>query len=221
MLLALPVFAQDERNSAVPLLPSNPAALAGMRDNITLELQRIQDMLRLFGQNDPQLVETLTTRQKELTEQLSDILRQSQDVGRPSVAPGIVNPAARTNGVDPITGQPVLPPTQRQVDPLNPGVQPGLPGMMGGGSIQPTYPAVPIYTPPSYTPPSWPTPPNWMDSQQQTYQLPKELTEVKQSVEALQKEVASLKATIKDLETHILLLSRVISQNDKGRENGN
>jgi len=221
MLLTLPLFAQDERDSIARPLPSNPVVLAEMQNTITLELRRIQEMLSFV--DDPQLAGTLTARQKELTEQLRDILRQSQDVSRPSIAPGMGNPAMRGNSGDPIiTGQPILqpmqplPPTRGQIDPVNPSIQPGFPGMMGG-PIPPTYspPTAPNYVPP-YMPNNF-----WTDSQQQSLQLPKELTEVKQSVDALQKEVASLKETIKTLETQILLLTRVISQNDRGRENGN
>ena len=51
--------------------------------------------------------------------------------------------------------------------------------------------------------------------------LPKELTELKQSVESLQKEVADLKETIKALETQIQLLSRTILLSEKMKENGN
>jgi len=69
-------------------------------------------------------------------------------------------------------------------------------------------------------------PPHWADQNpawgaaSTESSLPKELTEVKQTVESLRKEVAELKETIKTLETQIQLLNRNILLSERARENG-
>jgi hypothetical protein len=87
------------------------------------------------------------------------------------------------------------------------------------GPMTPT--PMPHSFPPTYTP--YNPGPYWGIDQDTQWgpRLPRELTEVKQSVELLRKEVADLKETIRTLETQIQLLSRNILLSERTRENGN
>jgi predicted RNase H-like nuclease (RuvC/YqgF family) len=66
--------------------------------------------------------------------------------------------------------------------------------------------------------PSWGAPDQQWEMAPFGPRLPKELTEVKQTVESLRKEVSELKETIKVLETQIQLLNRNFLLNEKVRE---
>ena len=102
---------------------------------------------------------------------------------------------------------------------------PGMPGAMP----QMPMPQMPMYQQPQPMPlqnPYLGGGQNWynQDRGETAYwgpKLPKELTEVKQSVESLKREVAALKETIKVLETQIQLLNRNILLSERVKENGN
>jgi hypothetical protein len=104
----------------------------------------------------------------------------------------------------------------------------------GGYPILNTPPAMPPATQNPYMP-FYPAPPaavpspmpNWTD-QDRAWEtghwgpkLPKELTEMKQSIESLRKEIADLKETNKALETQVQLLIRNILLSERAKENGN
>jgi len=248
-LIALSAPAQDEPPVVGQSLPSDPALLLRTREQLSLELQRVQQMLGFVNPNDTQLVETLTAQQAELARQIGDIMRQIQTPGPPNANPSPTNLDARSSvpsgvqSVQPVSpsapsGEPGLTSSQSRSGPGLPmlgnrvgGMIPGMPqgvpiqgpqiampGMMGGmGHYSPAIPNSPM---------DKRSVPNWDDQAQAweaTYwgpRLPKELTEVQQSVESLRKEIAELRETIKGLETQIQLLSRTILLSERMRDNG-
>ena len=205
LLLALSLFAQSEQVPSGQTLPQSPALLTRMREQLTLELQQTQRMLGFVNPNDTQLVATLKAQQTELTKQLRDITQQIQADSPVTSSIGEVLPD--------ISRQPIPSfPSIRNLDPL-----PGMPT----GYQNPAFSAPPAI--PSYNAvPLQPSPSNWINQEQQLWDmlpsLPKELIEVKQSVESLQKEIADLKETIKALETQIQLLNRTILLSDRIKE---
>jgi len=225
LLIVFPLFAQDEPPTLGQPLPRDPALLIRMRDQLAFELRETQRTLGFINPNDTQLVETLRTRQTDLARQMNDITGQLQTLGpNPNTGdvpsgmgrPGMLPPGQtareqelpRTDPLQPYT--PAMPP---MMSPWNQPIQPpssrsGLPGVP-----IPTYPSIAPYNPADKTPNNVP---HWND-QDRAWEatpwgprLPKELTEMRQSIELLQKEITELRTTIKALETQIQLLNRTI-----------
>jgi DNA repair exonuclease SbcCD ATPase subunit len=217
-LIALPLFAQDEPPVLEQMLARDPATLMRMREQLTFEYRETQRALSAINPNDTQLVETLKTRQADLAKQMNDIVKQLQTLG--SSQPGIgefppdmnVRPGL-TPGLP--TTQPLLPITTRMDDRRPPSLSelnaPGIP-VIPPGVYPPTQPYMPYS--PAYNPPDIPNMPQWGNPPPQAWEwgprLPKELTEVKQSVESLQKEIADLREIVERLETQIQLLNRTV-----------
>jgi hypothetical protein len=220
----LPLFAQEEPALPGQLPPPDPAALMRLRERITFDLQELQRMIPLV-RHDAQLTDSLTSRQAELTQQLREIMQQQfQPPGMP------VQPAAPTPGIR--TGQPPMPLTP-QIPPELQGYmqipQPAVPFVPENGfqnqrqfSMEPTTPTpMPNFNPPMPT--HYPAN-NWGAIDQDAQwgpRLPRELTDVRLSVESMKKEISDLKETIKTLETQIQLLNRNILLLDRVKENGN
>jgi len=241
-LLALPMFAQDDPAVLGQPLPRDPALLMRMRERLSLELQQTQQMLGFVNPNDTQLVETLKTRQAEFAQQLNDVITQLQTLntsppgmssrwddmpGRPNMLPpggmGMMPPGAASPMPSPSTREQELLRSE-MLQPYSPMPSSGYPpGYLPFPSPSPPY----RNDPPATPMPTNPSPPAWLD-QDRAWEasswgprIPRELTEVKQSVESLRKEVADLKETIKALETQIQLLSRNILLSERVKENGN
>ena len=237
-LLALPAFAQDDSLPLGQELPRDPALLMRMREQLTFELRETQRTLGFINPNDTQLIETLRARQAELARQMSNVSKQLQSLGNPipeemfqttETRPGALLPIQPTmqSGVTPaqselpiVQGRQEQPSIRQTMGP--PGMYP-TPSMMGQ-SLPPSY-SMPVMPMPggSYYSPTHNMPPDMMDIPQhwnnQTQatdapywgpKLPKELSDVKQSVEALQKEVVELKELVGRLETQIQLLNRTV-----------
>jgi len=251
-LIALPVFAQDEPPTLEQTLPRDPALLMRMRDQLTLDLQRTQQMLGFVNPNDTQLVENLTTQQADLARQINDVMRQLQTLSTPNVGTGLSGLDRRPgmmpqglHGTQP--SQTDMPPgllpnqtfssLQMRQEPVMPPVMPHVPGLQNAMPINPPINPMPGgmmmggMPPGAYHPPMMPTPmepmdahwgnqPHAWDASSWGPRLPRELTEVKQSVESLQKEIVELRGTIKALETQIQLLTRNILLSERARENG-
>jgi len=231
LLIAFPLFAQDEPAPLGQPLPRDPALLMRMRDQLAFELRETQRALSFINPNDTQLVETLRTRQTDLARQMNDITGQLQTLG-PNPNIGDVPPGmGRPGMLSP--GQTAREQELQRTETLPPGYTPAPPGYTPASPMIPGYPPIqqppnrsdlPPYLLPTY-PPSVPynqadmipnNVPLW-GNQEQAWEatpwgprLPKELTEMKQSVESLQKDIAELRTTIKALETQIQLLNRTI-----------
>ena len=243
-LTALPVFAQDEQPT---LLSRDPAFLTQTRERLSIDLRDTERALSVINPNDTQLVEVLKTRQADLTRQMNDVVRQLQMPGSPNITervpPGIETRSPLAPGYQPLQPvQPLTPPEPPRTEavmmspytvadpqyvPVSPHVP--LPGMPGG--------AYNPYNPPLYHPALPPTPVDPGDrqnfsqwgSQPPTWEwgprLPRELIEVKQSMESMQREIAAIRGTVKALETQIQLLNRTVllsseRMNERGKENG-
>ena len=237
LVLILPVFAQVESPDVANALARDPALLTRMREQLTAELQHIQEMLVVV--NDAQLIETLKTRQADLTKQLLEVTQQVQQtpaVGRTSntrtpelpqpMMPGMMPPRTPEPGVmtpDPRGGNFTTTPTfprndHYQVPQMMP---PGMPGppQVPGMNYHPTTP-VP-FPGGNYATPPWGDPDRMWDATPWGPRLPKELVETKQSIDSLRKEIADLKETVKALETQIQLLTRnILLERMKEKESG-
>ena len=239
LAIATPLYAQ-EKPLVEQLLPRDPALLSRMREQITNELQKIQQMRGIISPNDTQLIESLDAQQAEWSKQLRDITQQMQAGILPPpnesvIAQGQFVPSTGRSGM------PAMPTWETNgplpQDPRGGYVPPGMPVMpdnrfpsqapgMPGGMHQMPMSQMPIY--PSQPPqdPYFGGGQNWYNQErgETNYwgpRLPKELTEVKQSVESLKREIAELKDTIKVLETQIQLLNRNILLSERVEENGN
>jgi hypothetical protein len=219
-LIALPLFAQDEPPVLEQILSRDPATLMRMREQLTFEYRETQRALSAINPNDTQLVETLKTRQADLAKQMNDIVKQLQTLGSSqpgiselppdmNVRPGLTPGLPTTQPLSPITTRQELDRRPPGISPLN---EPGVPVIPPG-----VYPSPQQYMPypPAYNnPPDIPNMPQWGNPPPQAWEwgprLPKELTEVKQSVESLQKEIADLREIVKRLETQIQLLNRTV-----------
>ena len=109
------------------------------------------------------------------------------------------------------------------------GIPPGMlvPGTMPGGMppgfhapMPPQMPFNPADMMPNNVP-QWGNPPPDFEAAHWGPRLPRELTDVRQSIESLQREVTSLRDTIRQLETQIQLLSRNILLNERANERMN
>lgn len=212
----------------------DPAFLMPMREKITNELQQIQRMRGIVNSNDTQLIESLDSQQAELTKQLRDIMQQMQAGPTAPSAERIPQmPGGMGGGM--MGGMQEMPPNLGGMG-MIPQQMPPMPGMMGGMGMMPQQippmPQVPPYLlPQEALPQTSPYPVfgggynsydlNRGETAHWGPRLPKELTEVKQSVESLRREIAELKETIKVLETQIQLLNRNILLSERVKENGN
>ena len=216
-LIALPVSAQDE---STPSPPVNPFFLKQMWDELTSELQQNQRLLGVISPNDAQFTETLKARQADLTKQLRDVMQQLQTFGGSNIgenSPVPVIPLAPQRAVQELNHPNFSRvPQEMSVQPLHHPSHPNIPAAL--------IPAMPQYDFPPGGSLMFPS----LEQQDQNWEsphwgprLPKELTEVKLTVETLRKEVAELKDTIKALETQIQLLNRNILLSEKAREREN
>ena len=247
--LVLPVFAQDEQPPLQSTLPPplQPMVQPGIRDprlfsqereRITFELQQIQRLIGVIRPDDVQTMDALKAQQVELAKQLRDLTQQMQAGPQPGipnipeVLPGGMGPQVPLPGMRPemnaIPSLEVVPPPEQRIP-----LMPGMPGGMGYQIPNNQMPAAPPVMPspmpnpqmqmyaPAVPAPSWADQDRAWETAQWGPRLPKELTEVKQSVDSLQKEVADLKDTIKALEAQIQLLTRNILLSERVKENGN
>ena len=216
LLFALPVFAQ-------PFMPpprddETALMLRQMQSELTAQLQETQRMLSLVGPNDRQLANMLQTRQEDLTRQLRDVVQQRNEMtggmqgrgGRDEIIPNPAMPAEMPPGM--MGGiQPGLEMPPGMMGGMG-GMPPNVMGGMGGMRMQPG-----LEMPPRgmggmvEQPPSWDTTP-WGP------RMPRELIEIRQSVDLLKREVGELKETIKALEAQIHLLNRNILLFDRVRD---
>ena len=245
-VLALPVISQDTLlpgsgralvDTEASTLPRDPALLMRMREQISRELQNTLRMLSYVNPNDTQLVETLTTQQTELSKQLREISEQMQSGTPPTQFSSM--PSSRDVPQDMFLS---APPTERQgitqmmsqlrerqtLEPMIPSqnsarMPPSVPEMPVPlpQDMNRTPPVIPMYNLPVYGGQNWADQDRAWEATPWGPRLPKELTDMKQSIDSLQKEVGELKDTIKALETQIQLLSRNILLNEKVKENGN
>ena len=233
--LALSVFAQSDApppgranqtlGDVDAPLSRDPALLMRMREQISLELQQTQRMLGIVNPNDP-LVETLKTQQTDLTKQLLEITQQMQTAYQSSVPAG--RPTMPTVPMREAEGKmpgPLYTPMEVPTSPRQPVIPIPLAQPNSSDMTVPMSPfPVPVqpYSPnPSYNVPNWADQDRAWEATPWGPKLPKELTDMKQSIDSLQKEIGALKDTIKALETQIQLLSRNILLNEKMKENGN
>jgi len=241
-LISLPASAQDTSPTLGQALPRDPAFLMRMRDQLTLDLRETQRMLGFINPSDTQLVETLQTRQADLAKQLSNLAQELQTLGTPNmgIIPGMdVRPGMSPMQPGLMPTQPIQPPRQEQgwqQAEIGHGMMGGMP-VPGGIHNYSSMPVMPVPGVPSMTYP--PTPmyngmpspqvvvPNvpQLGSQAQGWdeahwgpRLPKELTEVRQSVESLRREITELRETVKSLETQIQLLNRTILLSERVNE---
>ena len=218
--LAAPLCAQEEPVAGLSL-PRDPALLTRQREHIINELQQIQRMRGIVNPSDTQLIESLDAQQADWTKQLRDLTQQMQ--AGPQFQPK--ESGMLPESMIPLTGRgmPAMP--TREPDVALPQDQRFQPPMMPGAMPNPQMPVMPPQIPYSAfgdvgSSQNWYGP----DRGETNYwgpKLPKELTEVKQSVESLKREIAELKETIKVLETQIQLLNRNILLSEKVKENGN
>ena len=229
-VLALPVFAQEEPPVSRTSLPRDPALQMRVREQIARDLQNTQRMLTYVNPTvDPQLFENLTTQQTELSKQLREISEQMQAGTQSPQLPGmsireqeLLSPTGRA-GISPMMPQP------RGSGWEDPYMQSPVPAATSPNRsempVPPSYNQIPpmptMYNPPMYGGPTWADQDRAWETTPWGPRLPKELTDMKQSIEALRKEIGELKETIKALETQIQLLSRNILLNEKIKENGN
>jgi prefoldin subunit 5 len=206
-LFPLSVFAQDGQ-APIGQLPRNPALLMQMREKLTLDLHHVQQMLTLVNPSDTQSIELLKNQQADLTKQLKDVMQHLQAPAIQSPQPDIYLPPL------PVRREyemPTIPNIPRSADPA----------LVPGGVPQPVQPLYPTYNPPNMQGvPMGVADPNAAWENPWAPKPPKELTEIKQTVDSLRKEIADLKETVKALETQIQLLNRNILLSEKMRENG-
>ena len=208
LLLALPAFAQTPVGDA--------ALLQRMQADLALQLQETQRMLGLVGPNDRQLADMLRTQQQDLTRQLRDVMLQLQGPGTGMAdlddIPAIPQGRVRNDDMSPMPFDPRI---QRPIPqiPVQSQVPQQLLNAISGAGIDVTAfpPATPYFNPPM-TPPIPNDLPSWGP------RPPRELIEMKQSIDMLQREVGELRETIKALETQIQLLSRNILLLDRVRD---
>jgi hypothetical protein len=205
-----------------------------MREQFTVELQQIQQMLGIV--TDPQLVETLKTQQAELTKQLLEVTQQMQTREKlPNTRAPEFYPAQPP---EPVVSMPPLPRGERagSLDPLmsknDPNqnrwvpMRPEMPGQppippMPGSAMQGYNSTPPFPGGVGSAPSPWGDPDRMWEATPWGPRLPKELVETKQSVESLRREIADLKETVRALETQIQLLCRnILLERMKEKENG-
>jgi len=169
---------------------------------------------------------------------------------RPGLMPGLP-PMQQRQAPDWRQAEPAMPPGMgmpgMQGMPMPPegmmgGMPPGMPmpgmhgmpmppeNMMPGGMIpggqNPVLPNMPfnpadVNVMPNHAPQWGITPPPDWEAAQWGPRLPRELTEMRQSIESLQREISSLRDTVRQLETQIQLLNRNILLNDRANERMN
>jgi len=244
LLFALPAFAQNESAPAGLDLPQDPAQLMRLREDLTFQIQEVQRLLSFVNPSDTRTTETLQTRQAELTQQLRSVIDQMQTAAPSGTGrnTGMMSPPGMPSGlpqslpVQSLWGQGGMnghmPPGM--IDPtMNMSRNAEMPGMPTSGMMQGTMPNPPMqaYPPAGMIAPVPPIPAHWMNQTPpgwgvqtpgatQEASLPKELTDMKQTVEALRREISELKETVKSLETQIQLLNRNIVLSERVRENG-
>ena len=204
---------------------------------IQQDLQQIQQTLAVVPHNDTHIIEILTTKQAELTakqaeliKQHNDVLKELQTVGNGAQSFGSILP-----GTEGRTGM-----VQAEQFPTQP-MPPAMPlGQRGSIQVSPMpvmptpqYPLNPLQGMPTYGPvnngqgtmmpgmpmpndamvgvPAWGNPQATWDAPYWGPRLPKELTDVKQSVVSLQRDIASLKELVEKLESQIQLLNRAVA----------
>jgi len=237
LLFALPTFAQDEPATTTGRsLPRDPAFLMRMKEQLTFDYREIQRVIELLP-NDAQTAETLKARQADIAKQLNEVTSELQSLRTPSPNISELLPGTETRldlppGTLPVqsgvSGMPSpYPYRAAQVPTPNVPYQVPMPeplpmgvGMNGYGSVQGGYvPGAIPTTPPSALPfnPANPMTNPYLLEQAQAFEtahwgprLPRELIEVKESVESLQTEISSLKDTIKTLEKQIQLLTSTV-----------
>ena len=197
VFLSFPLFGQDESIPPGLNVPQDPALLMRMREDITLQLQDIQRILGFVNVNDTRTVETLQTRQAELTQQLREVMQQIHNTTSLGHSPG--QSLGRETGMMP-PGFPAPIDTQ------------WMPGMGMPGIPIPPVPSMPNTMPVPNA--GWAT----VQGTPQDAALMRELTEVKQTVGTLRREIGELKETIRTLEAQIQLLNRNILLNDRVRD---
>jgi len=242
---------EEPAGVGTPLTPllRDPRLLSQERERITYELQQIQRLLGVISPNDVQTMDVLKTQQTDLAKQLRDLTQQMQAerqspgmLNVPEVLPGQVPPFAMRPGLSQSPGGELVVSPEQRLPPMPP-TMPDMPGNMPRNGYQtpisapyqipPSSPVTPVplpYPPIQSYPPTPAVPgqmPNWAD-QDRAWEsglwgprLPKELTELKQSVESLRKEIADLKETNKALEAQIQLLIRNILLSERTKEGGN
>jgi len=225
-LFVLPLFAQDEQAPLAQPLPRNQTHLLQAKDKLSREIQQIQQLLGVVSPSDAHY-ETLKTQQAELLKQLKDISQQMQTSDTPSASEVQTTPSIRPTS--PMAREVEIPAFPPRGTPIMPNSAPQMPPMYSGDTPfqRPYYHDTPYNQNPMGGPMGIPDAPPWL-AQDRSWEasawgprVPKELIEVKQSVESMRKEIADLKDTIKALETQIQLLSRNILLSEKVRENAN
>jgi len=247
-LIALPVSAQEEPPTLGQSLPRDPALLMQMRDQLSYELRDTQRALGFINPNDTQLVEVLKTRQADFERRIGDITKQLQTPSPPNISEMMLQGRETRRDMPPMPPGllPVQPPVPMRPEPdlrqAEPGMMGGMTGGMPvgipvggiqsfpsngmsaapmGGGISAERMGVPFgnHSIPMDVPsnaPQWgnqtPTWDHWGP------RLPRELTEVKRSVDSLQKEIVELRETVKSLETQIQLLNRTILLSEQVNE---
>ncbi|MCL2005012.1 MAG: hypothetical protein FWG73_02500 [Planctomycetaceae bacterium] len=219
LLFALPVFAQGPVGDA--------AMLQRMQGELTAQLQETQHMLSLVGPTDRRLAEVLQTRQADLTRQLRDVMQQLQVSGQNEPMMERAEMPQGRGGRDETMPNATM--TNAMPAEMPPGMWGGMPaaspmpqpgpGMWGGMGMPPMSPMSSAGLPPS-SPPHWgmvEQPPSW-DATPWGPRLPRELTEMRQSVDLLKREVGELRETVKALEAQIQLLNRNILLFDRVRD---
>ena len=224
--------------------PRNAALLGQLRDKFTRELQQTQRLLGVATPDDTTYIDDLKIRQAELSKQLREVMLELQALNSPNARSEVSTPStaktaplttpsmtrsaisdlpSTTSGIpqdnpNPTAPMPTMyPPMYSNVPPMPSG--PGLYSKNSENRVPTPYLGHGQLSgqdaPPWYAPEQpWDTP-TWGP------RPPKELLEVKQTVESLRKDVAELKDTIKALETQIHLLSRNILLSEKMKENAN
>jgi len=247
-LVAIPLCAQE--GSLERQFPrSNQAVLLQTKQQLTRDLQQVQQMLGLIPPSETQITEMLKGQQEDLTKQIKDVTQQLQAFEVPA---GEVpkDAAAPPQGMPGIQGMPgMMPPPLPRPQDMMPNMQSMPPGMpmpnMSGGmgmpmqtpSRPPLSDVIPMQAPPQYNPPypmdgmggmMMPGTPNWGDMSQAWDTSPwgarpasssRDVLEMKQSIDSLRKEIADLKDTVKTLETQIQLLNRNIVLSERARTN--
>ena len=216
-LIVLPMFAQEPPLTVGQPVRFDPATLLQTREKLSADLRETRRVLSSIDPNDAQLVEILQTRQADQQRQLNDVVRQLQTP--PNIDGGWSGPEFRSEPLP--TRSSVLPVEQGSLRSSLPTGMPGmpmpqtLPPGMPNGPVNPYSSPVPYpVAPPEAVPFGMPLQ-QWNNQQALEAshwgpRLPRELTEVRQSVELLQREVVALRETVKALETQIQLLNRTV-----------
>lgn len=242
LLIVLPTFAQDEPPVVVEQpLPRDPAFLMRLKEEILNEIRETQRTLRYINPDDTQRFEYFTNRQAGLAKQFNKVVEQLQTLNTPNQnfvdylpgrevqppLPGREVPLSPQAGIQ--RQQPTyatVPPTPYPYQPypyhLVP-VQEGL-SMNGGGGMQGSS-GIPMHNSTPFSLPENSATNPFLLEQARAWEdaywgpkLPRELGDVKQSVESLQKEISSLKETIKSLETQIQSLNRIVLLSGQANE---